>query len=207
MKDQVKDMFAQVTMPDELERQIRSTIVQGGWRSRKPVWRRLAAAAAVLVMVLCISPKVRAAANQWIVKYFWSDSDITIYEETNEDGEVVATIASVDTEAPPFARMINGRLYFLGNGEKIDITDQIAEDAPYYYSYEDEYGFTHEMAVGYSDSMENYGIYEFIWKEENGEKIWTMGTGRNFLSNETGTRYPWVELVWTDLSIPWPMPE
>ena len=60
------------------------------------------------------------------------------------------------------------------------------------------------MAVGYSGSIENFGIYEFI-REENGE--WVTGTGRNFLSMETETRYPWVELVWEEFDIPWPMPD
>lgn len=204
MKEQVKDMFAQVTMPDELERQIRSTIAQGGWKKRKPVWRQLTAAAAVLALILSISPRARAAVETMLVKYFWPDSDITLYETRDENGNVVGITGVVDTDAPAFARMVNERLYFLGNGEKIDITDQIAEESPFYYTYVDDYGLTHYMAVGYSGTMDNYGIYEFI-REESGK--WITGTGRNFLSNETGTRYPWVELVWTDLSIPWPMPE
>lgn len=205
MKNPVHDMFAQITMPEETARKIQTTMAQHKGKSRQTVWRSLATAVAVLALVLMISPHARAAVEGWVVKYFWPDSDITIYEV--RDGEVEATVAVVDTEAPAFARIVNGRLYFLGNNEKMDITDQIKEEAPYYYSYEDEYGFTHEMAVGYSGTIENYGIYEFIWKEENGEKIWTTGTGRNFLSSETETRYPWVDIVWADLGIPWPMPE
>ena len=115
-------------------------------------------------------------------------------------------MAVVDTEASVFARMVNGRLYFMGNGEKLDITDSIAENAPYYYSYVDEYGLTHDMAVGYSGSIDNFGVYEFIWREENGEKTWNLGTGRNFLDTKTGTCYPWVETVWQDLNIPWELP-
>ena len=103
--------------------------------------------------------------------------------------------------------MVNGRLYFLGNNEKIDITDEITEEQPYFYTYVDDYGLTHAMAVGYSGSIENYGIYEFIWEEAGGTRDWVTGTGRNFLSPETETRYPWVDLVWEELDIPWPMPE
>lgn len=207
MKERVKNMFAELTMPEETEKKIRSAMGDAGRKKRKPVCRSLATAAAVLVMLIVLSPQARAAFDNWVVKYFWPDSDLTIYEEINENGIAEATIAVVDTEAPPFAQIINGRLYFLGNGQKIDITDQIGENNPYFYTYVDEYGLTHEMVVGYSGTIENYGIYEFIWKEENGEKSWTAGTGRNFLSPETETRYPWVDIVWEELDIPWSKPE
>ena len=207
MKEQVKAMFEQVTMPQETAQKIRSAMDDAGRKKRKPVCRSLATAAAVLALVLFISPQARAVFDNWVVKYFWPDSDITIYEEINEEGAVEATVAVVDTEAPPFARMVNGRLYFLGNNEKIDITDEITEEQPYYYTYVDDYGLTHAMAVGFSGSIENYGIYEFIWKEADGERNWTAGTGRNFLSAETETRYPWGDIVWEELDNPWPMPE
>lgn len=207
MNEQVKEMFEQTTMPQETVERIRSAMQKTGKSARKPVRRTLATAAAVLALVLFISPQARAVFDNWVVKYFWPDSDITIYEEINEEGAVEATVAVVDTEAPPFARMVNGRLYFLGNNEKIDITDEITEEQPYYYTYVDDYGLTHAMAVGFSGSIENYGIYEFIWKEADGERNWTAGTGRNFLSAETETRYPWVDIVWEELDIPWSKPE
>ena len=95
----------------------------------------------------------------------------------------------------------------MGNGEKIDITDMLSEEDPYIYTYVDDYGLTHAMAVGYSDSLENYGIYEFIWEETEEGKDWVTGTGRNFLNPETETRYPWVDLIWEKLDVPWPMPD
>lgn len=207
MKEQVKEMFAQVTMPEETEKKIRSTMVTAGPAARKPVGRRLATAAAVLLLVFFISPQARAAVEGWVVKYFFPGSDLTIYEQTDASGNVVGIAGVVDTEAPPFARMVNGRLYFLGNNEKIDITDEITEEKPYFYTYVDDYGLTHAMAVGYSGTLENYGIYEFIWEDVDGTRDWVTGTGRNFLSSETETRYPWVDIVWAELDVPWPMPE
>jgi len=199
---QVKNMFEQIKMPLETERRICQTMK----KSPRPVvlWKRAAAAVAMLVLVIVLSPTVRAAVNNWVVKYFWPDSDITIYEMTDENGEVVG-IAGVDTESPGFVRLVNGRLYFLGNGEKIDITEQITEEEPYYYTFVDEYGLTHNMAVGISGGIENFGIYEFIRNEAESE--WITGTGRNFLDPETETRYPWVDLVWEHYSIPWPKPD
>ena len=207
MKEQVKAMFEQVTMPKETVQKIRSAMDDAGRRKQKPVCRSLVTAAAVLALVLVLSPQARAAVEGWVVKYFFPESDLTIYEQTDAGGNVVGIAGVVDTEAPPFARMVNGRLYFLGNNEKIDITDEITEEQPYFYTYVDDYGLTHAMAVGYSGSIENYGIYEFIWEEAGGTRDWVTGTGRNFLSPETETRYPWVDLVWEELDIPWPMPE
>lgn len=212
MKEDVKNMFAQITMPEETEKAI-SQAIDVKWKPKKKVSivfaKSVAAAAAVLILMLTISPTARAAFNNRVVKYFFPGSDITIYEETNENGEVVG-ITAVDTGAPPFARMVNDRLYFVGNGEKIDITEEITEETPYYYTYLDDYGLTHYMAVGYSGSIDNYGIYEFIREEKEGMQEWegwVTGTGRNFLDPETESRYPWVDIIWEDLNIPWPKPE
>lgn len=211
MKDQVKDMYEKIVMPEECIQKIKGAMTQRKKPKRRMyagIGRAAAAIAAMLALLLTISPTARAAVNDFIVKYFFPGSDITVYEGTDENGEGV-TAVSVDTEAPPFAQVVNSRLYFLGNGEKIDISDQITEEEPYYYTYTDDYGLTHYMAVGYSGSIENYGIYEFIREEKEGQKAWEgwiTGTGRNFLNPETETRYPWVEAVWNELDVPWPMP-
>lgn len=206
MKEQVKDMYTQVTMPEKTKEKILTAMHQGGRKKRLPVWRGLASAAAVVALVLLISPPARAAVEDWVVKYFFPGSDLTIYEQTDENGNVTGVVGVVDTEAPPFARMVNGRLFFLGNNEKIDITEEITEEKPYFYTYVDDYGLTHAMAVGYSGSIENYGIYEFIWEDVDGQRDWVTGSGRNFLNIETEARYPWVDLVWEELDIPWPLP-
>lgn len=205
MKKEIVDAYDTVIMPEACEAVIRQAI-QKSWKpKRKPVRRLhpIAAALAVVLLMLTMSTEVRAAVSNMVVKYFFPSSDITIYEETDENGETLQ-ITAVDTEAPGFARIVNDRLYFTGNGEKIDITDQITEEEPYYYTYVDDYGLTHYMAVAYSGSIENFGIYEFI-REEAGD--WVTGTGRNFMDPETRTRYPWVDIVWEEWDIPWPKPE
>ena len=202
--NKIVEAFETVEMPESCEAAILSAM-----KEKRNTGRRagrlhpVAAALAVVILMLSMSTEVRAAVNGLVVKYFFPGSDITIYEELDENGEVIR-ITGVDTEAPAFARMVNGRLYFLGNGEKIDITDLIGEEEPYYYTYVDEYSLTHYMAVAYSGTIENFGIYEFI-REKNGD--WVTGTGRNFMNSDTETRYPWVDLVWVELDIPWPMPE
>lgn len=211
MKDKVQDMYEQITMPESCVRKIRSAMSTNAKPKVRFVWlagKSAAAIAAVLALVLVISPEARAAVNDLMVKYFFPGSDITVYEMTDGNGDLMR-ITAVDTEAPGIARIVNDRLYFLGNGEKIDITDQIAEETPFYYTYRDDYGLTHYMAVGYSGELANYGIYEFIKEEKDGKAEWdgwVTGTGRNFLNPETEEAYPWVAIVWEELDIPWPLP-
>ena len=205
MKDQIRNMFEQITMPRDTEMRIRAAMDRR--QPAKSRWKPAVTAAAVLAMLLLISPQARAAVEGWVMKYVFSGSDLTIYQQTDPQGNVTGIMATVDTEAPAFAQVVDGRLYFLGNGENLDITDEISEDNPFFYTYVDNYGLTHAMAVGYSGSIENYGIYEFIWEDVDGQRDWVTGSGRNFLSSETEARYPWVDLVWQELNVPWPMPE
>ena len=207
MKEQVRDMFSEITMPEETEQKVLAALSRRSKKPQIPFARSLATLAAVLALVILVSPTARAAVENWVVKYFFPGSDLTIYEQTDESGNVTGIVGVVDTEAPPFARMVNGRLFFLGNNEKIDITEEITEEKPYFYTYVDDYGLTHAMAVGYSGSIDNYGIYEFIWEDVDGQRDWVTGSGRNFMNSETETRYPWVYIVWEKLDIPWPMPE
>ena len=202
MKTQVKEMFEQVKIPEHCIQKIEEAMQAHSGR-RKTGWvGRIAAAAAVLALVLSLSPQVRAAVNELVVKYFFPDSGLTIYEQTDENGDTLRVVA-VDTLEESFAQMHEGRLWFMVNGEKIDITDRIGEDRPFYYTYTDDYGLTHYMAVGYSGKLENFGIYEFLKDEQEG---WANGTGRNFLNPETEERYPWVDMVWEEFDVPWPMP-
>ena len=208
MKDKVKAVFEEVKMPEQTAKKIEQAMRKKHQKCRYTWTGRVAAAAAVLALVLWLSPEVRAAVNDLVVRYFFPDSGITIYEETDENGEVVRVVA-VDTESESFANMRDGRLWFTANGEEIDITDQIEENKPFYYTYTDDYGLTHYMAVGYSGTLDNFGVYEFMRENVEGQEEWegwSNGSGRNFLNPKTEKRYPWVDLVWAEFNVPWPMP-
>lgn len=210
MKNAVKEMYEQIKMPEACVQRTREAMMQmkESKFEKRFVFRPAVALAALLIVGLGMDTRVQAAVNDLVVKYFFPDSGITIYEEKDEDGDVIRTLA-LDTEASTFAHVEGGRLYFTGNGENIDITEKTAEDAPYYYTYVDEYGLTHYMVVGYAGSIENFGVYEFMREEQEGQKDWegwSNGHGRNFQDPETDAAYPWVVLVWEELNVPWPMP-
>lgn len=211
MKKEIVQVYDNIVMPSGCVYKIRQAAA-GEKNPTYPITMRLrttlTACAVLLTALLAISPQVRAAVSDWVVKYIYPESGITIYEETNENGEPVRIMA-VDTENPAFAQVRDGRLIFTGNGQNADITDQITPESPYIYTYMDEYGLTHYMVVGYSDHIENFGIYEFLREEQEGQQSWegwANGYGRNFLDPETETRYPWVDIVWEQLGLPWPLP-
>ena len=192
------NFFDSVHMPKECEDRILNTI-----STPRRKFRPSAAVAAVvaLVLVLGMSPTVRAAVEDWITTRF-PGLDLTIQQRITEKG-TEEMLVYIDTEAPTFAYTENGRLYFTGNGENLDITDEITEERPYFYTCEDDRGYEIYFVVGYDGTIENFGTYEFIRKDGQ----WFTGSGRNFLSSQVeGQAYPWVKVVWDTLNIPWPMP-
>ncbi len=200
MKEQVKTMFEDITMPQDTEKEILQAMDQKQAKSQRHLGRRIAVLAAMLVLVLALSPEVRAAVKEWVEVLVFEDG-ITLYRV---EGEEEKTIVAYQTEEPAWAEIRGDRLYFLGHGQEIDITDQIAEEEPYLYTYTDENGYQHFMVVGYYGELANFGIHEFI---KNPDGTWLTGAGRNFLSTENdGRRYPWVDIIWEQLNIPWPKP-
>lgn len=212
MKDKVKEMFAQVAMPEETANKIWQAMeqeVRPRRRSFRKAFGKVVTAAAVFLLVLSLSPQVRAAVEDWVLKYVFPESGLSVYKKTDAEGNEVGVMV-VDTLSQSFAQYRDGRLYVTHNGEEWDITDQITEEEPYFYEFVDEYGMTHYRAVGYSGSLDNFGIYEFVRTVEEGQQPWEGwegGSGQNFLSAETEERYPWVDIVWEKLGVPWPMPE
>ena len=52
----------------------------------------------------------------------------------------------------------DGRMYFVVNGENMDITDQVSQTKAFTYQYVDEQSVTHMWVVGMnSEELENYG--------------------------------------------------
>lgn len=202
MKDKVKAMYEDVTMPADCQARILRAAEERERKKPRPIWRSALSAAAVLALVICLAPPVWAAVENLVVRFFEPETGLTVYEGENERGKSKVEV-HYDTETPPFAEVREGRLYFTGHGEEIDITDQVQEGKPYIYTYEKEDGSTVYMIVGMEGTVENFGIYTFV-REENGQ--WLTGAGHNFLNTDTMQPYPWVVNLWEQLDIPWPMP-
>ncbi len=192
---ELNKLYDSIHMPAHLENQILNAAP-----TRKPKFRPAIAVAAMVLLLVGCSPQV-----QELVKTSFPDLGLTIYEqEPSKPGEARGNIVHVNTELPTFARVEEGRLIFTGNGEEIDITDQITPEEPFFYTYEDEQGYEITLVVGYDDTIENFGTY--TWIEKDGKKY--TDAGRNiFTEAEFGSPvYHWVEIMWDTLEIPWDMP-
>lgn len=202
MKDRVKNMYEEIRMPKHCEEAILRAAEEKQARRRTPALRPVFAAAAVLALVICLAPPVWAAVENLVMKFQDSETGLTVYEGENEKGEKTV-MAQSETGEVTFVEVRQGRLYFTGNGENLDITDAVQDGRPYIYTYQDQNGYTIYRIVGIAGTVENYGGYSFV---KDGEGMWFSGEGHNYMDTETGQVYPWVEAMWQELNIPWPKP-
>lgn len=154
------------------------------------------ALAAALALALCVS--AYAVGGETIKRIFGWGGNLVINQGTGEDTEVGSASVSLGALAEP-VEIAGGRMYFIVNDERIDITGQVSTEKPFHYSYEDAEGYTHHWFIGLnSDDMENYGFAEFI-KDSNGD--WKGGYGHNHRVDDGEAR--WFILGKEDLKVPW----
>ena len=95
----------------------------------------------------------------------------------------------------------DGRMYFIVNGENIDITDQVSQSKAFTYQYVDNQGITHDWVVGLnSENIENYGYAEYL---RSGD-VWQGGYDARVNINADGTTDArWLESWKTENNCPW----
>lgn len=211
MKDQVRDMFDQITMPENTIQRVRQVMAAkaGGRTPRRSYSTRrpAAVAAAFLTVILLASAtlntEVRAAVNEFVKRYVFHGG-LTVIER-REDG--VSSVSYGSSMHLFVETREDGRLYFIGNGENIDITDMTSMEKPYIHTYTDADGIEHLLIVG--GTPENFGMTEFYREsggDQEGWQDWIGGNSENYMDMETGKAYSWLARAWEELNIPWPLP-
>ena len=114
---------------------------------------------------------------------------------------------------PFWLREEDGRLYFTGDGQKIDITGSISEEEPFLYTWEDVKGKATCFAVGGTyipgSFPEGLGWVVFtkdLILEENlatGYACWQGGSASNHWNNETEDYYLWYRKAKEHFGWPW----
>lgn len=212
MKEQVKEMYDQITMPEETQDRIRKAMQQGKAPKQSP-WKRFgstaAAMAAMLTLVLVLSPTARAAVDD-VVRYVFGTATITV---DTENGNILSVVSypAEGTENPVFVEVKGGvedrKMYFSYEGQYVDITDKTSMETPYIHKYVDEENIEHIIIIG--GEPDNFGVSEFY--RQTGEDLqpwqgWEGGYSENYIDNETGKAYPWLAKAWEELNLPWPLP-
>ena len=114
-----------------------------------------------------------------------------------EDGAEVRVYTENLTEP---VEIRDGRMYFIVNGENMDITDQVSQTKAFTYQYVDNQGITHDWVVGLnSENIENYGYAEYLKTD-----TWQGGYSARVNINSDGTTDArWLESWKTENDCPW----
>ena len=145
--------FDQVRMSEEGTRRVRAQLAsrcaqkeleESTMRSNEKTRRPLAAIAAVCaVLALSVTALASSGLAERVFHMFTGDT-ITVTE--NEDGSVSADFDGETPASPVETR--DGRLWFIANGEEIDITDQVSSETPYLHECLDADGQRHLFIIG-----------------------------------------------------------
>lgn len=174
MEHEIRKFFASETMPAECAERIEVAMAKP--RRARPLPRVLPAIAAVLALVLMLGsiPAVRAGAQDIYERFIHTISPELADEigEVEEDHVVLingfhATSGNAtgndleiwiyEEKSVTFCEVRDGRLYFTGNGENMDITDLCSAEKAFVYAITDKDGRVGYLAVG--GTPENYGQY------------------------------------------------
>ena len=93
-----------------------------------------------------------------------------------------------------------GRLYFVVNGENLDITDRVSRTESFTYEYADEQQVTHYWVVGLNgDTPDSYGYAEYLKTD-----TWIGGYSARVNIHEGGkTDAQWLETWKGENNCPW----
>ncbi len=238
MKDRYRSMMEHITISPAassfIEDRIKAAPIPEKPRHaamrRKPL--ALIAASLALVMLLCLAPAIADACRpNRAMEEFVERNDFTarkilytspegyyeIFSFTDANGrEHITTMHDYLTEShrPFWLKQEGDRLYFVGGGEKIDITDQFDEETPFMKVFTDGRVMYH-VAVGGrfdpNDPEDSFmGYITFLRDDPNsdepplgGDDGWISGDGHNDVNPETEICWPWVDAALQEYDTPW----
>ena len=192
----------------------------------------LIAASLAVLMLLFLAPVITEAQRpNKTMTDFVERNDITglqllhtspegyyeIYSYVDENGkEIVYTSHDylAGSHRPFWLKQEGDRLYFVGGGEELDITDQFDKETPFMRVFSDG-RVMYYVAVGGcfdpGDPEDSFmGYMTFLRNDPNStdplpgdENGWISGDGHNDINPETGTLWSWTEAVLNEYDTPW----
>ena len=226
MTEPIRRTFDPVTMPSDCEEKILSAIRQKKNRSPlRPNYLRIATAAACFVALIfffsnptvvealenIFSDALRieriVAPGQQEIRYRSPDGKFTDSTIINSDGTIIGHGRN-NLIPPAWLSEKDGRLFFTGNGETIDVTDLISMETPFTYTYTDSGGIIHYICIGgvYDPDPEKSSVGYGEWYYDTAEESpygWIGGYADNYWNKETDEDWPWLKKAKEELGIPW----
>lgn len=199
-----KNAFDQIHLSEKTSQRIEDALRNSqseleaiSMQTKKRIRKPILVAAAILAVAVSLSVGAYALTDGQIFNYIHSflTGGASVVEIENEDGTTTQTV-SLDTENMDHpVEVRDGRLYFIGNGEDLDITDEISPETPYIYTYTDDEDWTHYIAVGGTVEDYQYGYAEFL-KDADGQ--WSGGV---CIGEYEGVA--WLDCAKQELNVPW----
>lgn len=222
MEKKIVEYFGSETMPEDCVHRIEATLTEAKPKRARPVLRAVAAAAAMLLMILAVGNaetlKVYAEEiyEQIIHALDLQEQDFIGQVENNvfiSYGGVVVSyrddvnLTSIKINETIPAEVRDGKLYFIANGENIDITDLCSIDTAFIYVVEDATGIQHYIIVG--GTPDNWG-YQIIMKDpsaaDGDPNGWIGGGSSNHCGESSNWEpYGWVYDAKEKIGHPWPI--
>ena len=148
----------------------------------------------LVAAVICLMT-VTVSADSVRQLFGWGGNmEITQYD----DGGAEVRIHTEKLTEPVEIR--DGRMYFVVNGENMDITDQVSQTKAFTYSYKDTAGIIHDWVVGLNgEGLESYGYAEYLKTD-----TWHGGYSARVNINADGTtEAQWLEIWKAENNCPW----
>ena len=158
--EQYRQCFDRVHAPEALVSEVMNMTVHQKVHPRR-FSRALLCTAAAFILILALSIGAYASAP---AIFGWARN-----AEILRDGDNRSLLLHTESLTDPVEQR-DGRLWFIVNGERIDITDLVSETQPYLYQYEDAEGVTHYWIVGRNRPEQGspIGYAEYLYSEEEG---------------------------------------
>lgn len=192
MENQFKSTYSKIRIDDE--RRTEMVAVLRNKKNKNAIWIRSSLAVAGLIAVLCIIPATRTeivnAASRIISVFTANGQKITVEQLPNES---VAVVNEVDEKG--YARVENGRLYFVLGNIKTDVTDQCSETNYYRYELVNSDGSRNVIFVG--GTVVDYGWVELVFDNTGKYITNSMGSGGSAQTrfDPAEDRITWKELA------------
>ena len=228
MEKKIAEAFEQLKMDDGCAEKISSRFRQ---QKKNPCRFRYVAVAVVcvaLLLLLFVNPGTAHALKNTVAdikesikSLVYPEAELTVEEQyVFQDGNIV-TEKGKDAEGkgynagyyltgvqPEWLVEREDGLYFVGNGEMIEIGSQISPEVPFTYIYTDTDGIMHYIVVGGTyikgEALKgNVGWGEWMRIAEEAEKgpfAGWLGGGATFINN---AERKWYEKAKEELGLPW----
>lgn len=214
MERNIREYFESETMPEDTVRRIEDSLR----RPRPSTAPLLRMAAVFAVVLLAVGLFLSTDLMEVCADMFDIEIHSQHHEESGKYGEVAPNVfvsytgsISDDGTSPTLgfttklnipAEVRDGRLYFIANGENIDITDLCSMDMAFIYAMQDKTGIIQYIFVGGTPENWGYGcvMYDPV------RDCWHGGDGHNHCGKESNWEaYGWMKDAKIKIGHPYPI--